>query len=457
MNPDIPFSKEAERAVLGALLLSADQVAFVGGVLAPDDFFLDAHRRIYDAILALYDAGAPVDLITVGEELKRRGELEGIGGFSYLADLAKEVPTVHLASHYARIIKERSIARKLYQTGLHLQTMIRTGANADTALVEAHQSLQTIEKDYQETRLPPLAADVLIHEILLPLKRGARVQPRFSGWPSLDALLGGFRGGQLIIIGARPSHGKTTFALNLALSMAKTAPALFFSLETSRRMLTYRILSILQGRPYQAYLDLDHLPPGTQKDLEDAARHLLRHAPLYLDDEAGLTAGIMAAKTRAIQLRSEKGLSGVFIDYLQLIPGKPGATAFQRVQELTSISYELKAMAQRFDIPVFVLSQLNRQIEQRSDKRPYLSDLRDSGGIEAAADVVLLLHRPGVHDPSLPPHQLDVYVEKHRDGKTGKITLHADFSTMFISDPSAPTREMVAGDERDPRRFRGAV
>ncbi|MBT9259475.1 MAG: replicative DNA helicase [Clostridiales bacterium] len=427
------FDRDAERAVLGALLLSTEQVTLVGAILRPEDFFLDGHRHIYGAILDLYEAGTPIDLITVGEELKRKGVLQAAGGFAYLADLAKEVPTVQLASHYARIVKERSIARRLHQWGLKMQTLVRTGTPADEILQETERTLSAIQADYHQPDRPHLAADVLLGEILLPLKRGERPRPLFSPFPSLNRLLGGFYGGQLIIIGARPSHGKTTLALHLALFLAREAPALFFSLETSRKMLAYRVLSILQGAPYRR---LDELDTNTERQIEDAARQLLRDAPLYLDDRPGLTVPVMAAKARALQQSLEKGLSAIFVDYLQLIPGE-GATAYQRVQELTEMSYQLKAMAQRLDVPVFVLSQLNRQIEQRAEKRPVLSDLRDSGGIEAAADVVLLLHRPGFHDPAANHHQLDVYVEKNRDGATGKISLFADFKTLYIEDPGA--------------------
>lgn len=417
-----PHSLEAEQSVLGAILLDRDALLQVAEVLRVEDFYREAHRLIYSACLDLEARGEAVDLLTVTEELRRRGELEAVGGASYLTTLTTVVPSVANAGHYARIVAQKAALRQLIQVARRI---------AERAYDEDGDVIEII--DEAERLILQVAGGryregfVSIKEVLVntfqQLERVASHKGEVTGLPTfsdLDRLLSGLQPSDLIICAARPGMGKTSFCLNIAQNVAvkKKVPVAIFSLEMSRDQVVQRMLAA------EAMVEQHRLRTGYLKE-DDWARlvsaaSLLAEAPIYIDDTPAIT--VMEVRAKARRLQAECGLGLVVIDYLQLMQAHRRVD--NRQQEIALISRALKALARELNVPVLVLSQLNRGVEQRQDKRPVMADLLESGAIEADADVIIFLYRPQYYDPDTDKKGIaEVIVAKHRNGPVGTVEM----------------------------------
>jgi replicative DNA helicase len=414
----------AEQCVLGGMLLSQDAIAEVIETLRAQDFYRPAHQIIYDAILDLYGRGEPSDAVTISAELTKRGVIARVGGAPYLHTLISSVPTAANAGYYAKIVHERSVLRKLVEVGTRItqRGYAADGADADAILDWAEAEVLSIaEKRTGEDYLPlseimPGALD----EIEAIGSRGGQMVGVPTGFQDLDALTNGLHSGQMVIIAARPAVGKSTLALDLARAAAVKhgLTAGFFSLEMSRNEITMRLLSA------EARVALHAMRSGTMTD-EDWTRLARRmsevsEAPLFIDDSPNMSMMEIRAKCR--RLKQQHDLRLVVIDYLQLMTSAKKVES--RQVEVSEFSRSLKLLAKELGVPVVALSQLNRGPEQRTDKKPMVSDLRESGSIEQDADVVILLHREDAYEKESPrAGEADLIVAKHRNGPTATITV----------------------------------
>ena len=420
-----PQSLEAEESVLGGVLLDNTAIDRVLEFVRPDDFYREAHRRIFRAMLALAEKSEPVDLVTLAEVLRQRGELQDVGGAAHLAELAERVPTAANAAHYAKIVREKAILRSLITTA----TDIVTNGYEDTRDVKdlldrAEQSIfQISEREVKPAfvRMDSLMTDTFkIVEKLHQQKQA--VTGVTSGFADLDHLTAGLQPSDLVIIAARPSMGKTAFALNIAANAALrggTGVAVF-SLEMSKEQLALRMLCS-EARVDLARVRTGHLQPGELGDLAQSA-HVLISTPIYIDDTPAITVLELRAKSRRLWRDPNSKLGLILVDYLQLMRSSEGKDS--REQEISEISRSLKALAKELQVPVIALSQLNRQVESRSPAVPRLSDLRESGAIEQDADVIMFIYRDDVYnEDSDRKGTADIIIAKQRNGPIGKVEL----------------------------------
>jgi len=418
-----PQNLEAETSVLGAVLLENEALNRLLEILREDDFYREAHRRIFSAILHLYEHSEPVDLITLSEVLKTRGELDDVGGVEYLNSLVNAVPTAANISYYAKIIKEKAILRKLINRATEIvsQSYSNSG-DVDEFIDQAERTIFEISEDRVRPSFYPIKD--LIKSSFKTIERLYEKRQLITGVPTgfqrLDELTSGLQPSDLIIIAGRPSMGKTALALNIAqnASVQAAIPAAIFSLEMSKEQLALRMLCS------EAKVDAHRLRGGFLSEADwpklTRAAGSLSEAPLFIDDTPGLSALEMRAKTRRLKIEHNLGL--VIVDYLQLMRGR--ASADSREQEISDISRSLKALAKELSIPVIALSQLNRRVEERGDKRPQLSDLRESGAIEQDADVILFLYREEVYNKSEENRgKAELIIGKQRNGPTDKVDL----------------------------------
>jgi replicative DNA helicase len=418
---DIP----AEQATLGATFYSNDAIGDLASTLEPRDFYKPAHETIYGVILDLYGRGEPVDPITVGAELVKRGELQRVGGHAYLHTLANAVPVASSASHYAHRVREAAVLRRVAEAGTRIAQMGYEGAGtaaevSDAASAELFQAVET------RTDQDPVVFGDGLEGVYDEFQRRANEPGGLRGVPTgfrdFDSLTNGLRPGQMIIVAARPASGKTTWATDVlrSCSIQHGLPSVMFSLEMSADELRERAIAAEAKVGYHK-LQSGHL---TDDDWGRLARVQPRvaEAPLFIDDSPNLT--MMAIRSKCRKLAAKHGLSLVVIDYLQLLESGAGRRYENRQQEVTQISRSIKLMAKELQVPVIAVSQLNRGPEQRTDKRPQVSDLRESGSLEQDADMVLLLHRPDLYEKeSSRAGEADLIVGKHRNGPTGTITL----------------------------------
>ena len=418
-----PQSIEAERSVLGALLQDGRAVSIAMEMLQEDDFYTPAHREIYSAIRALAQQSTAVDLVTVDAELSRRGTLNGIGGSSYLVELLQYVPTTANVQYYITIVLEKSTLRRLIQAA---STISR---NCYEQRLDLKDILSHAEKSIFDIVMRRTGGEQLVHirEVLYTtyaqIEELARLQGKVAGvttgFTQLDRLLTGMHGGELILMGARPSMGKTSIALNMAAAAARKGFGVaIFSLEMPREQIAMRLLC------GDARVDMQHVRSGTLRDKEwiklAQTVNPLSNEKVYIDDTAGLTPMQMRSRVRRIML--EKGLDLVIIDYLQLM-GADGKS--ENRQQVSEISRRLKAIALELKIPILACAQLSRANTQRTVKRPMLSDLRDSGSIEQDADVVMFLHREAYYDQtSEETNTAEVIIAKQRNGPLGTVKLN---------------------------------
>lgn len=420
-----PQHIEAEQSVLGGILIENEAVNRVTEILDADDFYRDAHRKIYNALLNLSERDEPADLITLTNELRKSDQLDSIGGASYLASLIDSVPTAANIEYYARIVKEKAILRKLIQTSTEIITQgYEDRGDVEGFLDEAERAIFEIS----EKRVRPSFYSMreIVKESFATIEKLFKKKEAVTGVPSgfkeLDRMTAGFQPSDLIIIAGRPSMGKTAFCLDVAeyAAIGNKIPVAIFSLEMSKEQLVIRMLCS-QANVEGTRLRTGYLSESDWPKLTIAAGNL-SDAPIYIDDTAALSALELRAKAR--RLKSEHGLGMVIVDYLQLMKGR--ARVESRQQEISEISRSLKALAKEINIPVIAVSQLSRKTEERTGNRPQLSDLRESGAIEQDADLILFIYRDEVYnrDPENPNRgKAEVIIGKQRNGPIGKIDL----------------------------------
>ena len=419
-----PQDVAAEMSVLGGMLLSKDAIADVVEQLRGNDFYRPAHEMVYDAIIDLYGRGEPADAITVVAELQKRGELARVGGAPYIHDLMAGVPTAANAGYYARIVRERAVLRRLVEAGTRIVQLgyATDGGDVDTIVNNAQAEIYAVtERKTSEDYLP--LAEIIggtMDEIEAAGHRGEGMVGVPTGFSDLDRLTNGLHPGQMIVIAARPAIGKSTLAIDFArsASIKHGLASVVFSLEMSRNEITMRLLAA-EGRVH-----LQKMRNGSMHDddWQKLAKVMgkISEAPLFIDDSPNMSLMEIRAKCRRLKQRHDLKL--VVIDYLQLMSS--GKRVESRQQEVSEFSRALKLLAKELEVPVIAISQLNRGPEQRGDKKPQMSDLRESGSIEQDADVVILLHREDAYEKESPrAGEADLIVAKHRNGPTDTITV----------------------------------
>lgn len=419
-----PQDIEAEQSVLGGMLLSKDAIADVVEELRAGDFYRPAHETIYDAILDLYGRGEPADTITVANELTKRGDLARIGGAPYLHTLMASVPTAANAGYYARIVREQAVLRRLVEAGTRITQLgyATDGGDVDDLVNSAQAEVYAVterrtSEDYR--RIGEIMDDVT-DEIANNANHGDGLTGVPTGFRDLDNLTNGLHPGQMIIIAARPAIGKSTLALDIcrSASIHHNQTSVVFSLEMGRTEMTMRLLSA------EASIELNKLRKGNldDRDWTKVAQTTSRisEAPLFIDDSPNMSLMEIRAKCRRLKQRHDLKL--VVVDYLQLMSS--GKKVESRQQEVSEFSRALKLLAKELEIPVIAVAQLNRGPEMRTDKKPMMSDLRESGSLEQDADVVMLLHREDAYDrDSQRAGEADIIVAKHRNGPTATISV----------------------------------
>jgi len=420
-----PQNIEAEQSVIGAIMLENEVLPSVMEYLSPDDFYRDAHKRIYSAMLDLYDKDEPIDLITLTDQMRKRNELEVIGGASYLSSIVSQVPTSANVRYHARIVKEKAILRSLISTATEI---IRMGYEPDTSGLDIDQILDEAETkifSISERRVKSSCIhikDVLKDTIELVDKlydKKELITGLPSGFIDLDITTTGFHPGELVVVGARPGMGKTTFCLNIAahVGINVKVPVAIFSLEMTKEQIVLRMVCSEAEVDSKAVRSGYHSKEDYRKLVNAAGR--LADAPIYIDDSFN---SVLDIKAKSRRLKAEHGLGLIVIDYLQLMSGI--GTYSQREQVISDISRSLKGLAKDLSVPVIVISQLNRSCELRENKRPNLADLRESGAIEQDADVILFLYRGDYYKAKdAIPGVAEVNIAKQRNGPTKVINL----------------------------------
>ena len=438
-----PQNIEAEQSVLGAMLIEKEAIPKVMEILRDTDFYREAHRVIFNAMLELYNKNEAVDMITVTEILKRDNKLEDVGGIAYVTSLANTVPTAANVTYHASIIEEKSILRQLVSVSTQIASMgYEANDDVKNIIDSAESKILEISNRKKTADFTPINEIVLDSfksiEALMGNKNGLTGLP--TGFEDLDNLTSGLHGSDFIILAARPSMGKTAFALNVVQNVAIRAAkkvggapktVAFFSLEMSKEQLVQRMLCA------EANIDSQRLRIGELRD-EDWAMLIntadtLSSANIYIDDTAGITA--MDMRLRARRLKAEHGLDLIVVDYLQLMQGSGKKNnSGDRQQEVSEISRSLKALARELDVPVIALSQLSRSVEARQVKRPMLSDLRESGSLEQDADIVAFLYREDYYNPETENKNItELIIAKHRNGPVDTVNLffHKQY-TKFV-------------------------
>ncbi len=418
-----PHDLLAEQSTLGGMLLSKDAVADVIEIVRGRDFYHPKHEIIFDAILSLYSHGEPTDVITASEELTKTGMLQRAGGADYLHSIVSLVPTAASSGYYAQIVADKAVLRRLVEAGTRIANMGYASEGEVTDLVNVAQTeIYQVAGGVEAEDYVPLtdAVTVALDEIEAARGRDGQLMGVPSGFADLDALTNGFHNGQLILVAARPALGKSTLALDFAraASIRYDMPSIVFSLEMGKAEIAMRLLSAETSIPLQK------MRKGMieAKDWTTIAqtRGRIENAPLYIDDSPNMTLVEIRAKCR--RLKQRVGLKMIVIDYLQLMTS--GKKVESRQQEVSEFSRALKLLAKELQVPVIALSQLNRGPEQRSDRKPQLSDLRESGSLEQDADMVILLHRESAYEKDNPrAGEADFIVAKHRNGPTDTITV----------------------------------
>jgi replicative DNA helicase len=424
-----PQDMVAEQSVLGGMMLSRDAIADVVELLRSHDFYRPAHQLVYDAVLDLYGRGDPVDPVTVSSHMSSTGALARAGGAPYLATLIGGVPTAANAGYYAKIVAEKAMLRRLVEAGTKIVQMGYAADNGSDGMGDADAAVDRAQAEVYSVTERRLSEDYLPLESLLQptLSELEAIQGHNgemtgvpTGFTELDELTNGLHPGQLIVVAARPAIGKSTLGLDFARAAAikHGQTACIFSLEMSRSEITMRLLSA------EARIPLAKMRGGglTDPDWMKLVRRMgeIGEAPLFIDDSPNLT--MMEIRAKARRLKQRNGLRLIILDYLQLMSSPRRVES--RQQEVSEISRQCKLLAKELEVPIVAISQLNRSSEQRQDKRPQLSDLRESGAIEQDADMVLLLHREDAYDPeSARVGEADFIVAKHRNGPTKTVTV----------------------------------
>jgi len=429
LNKLPPYNKEAEQSVLGSCFHSSDAIAKALEVLSEEDFYKAANKKIFITMREQFEANEPIDVLAIADLLRKKDELENVGGLEYLSLLEDYVPTATAVSHHAKILREKKILRDLIQTATDIVSSSYSDKDdVDTLLDKAEQSIFEISEKRTKAsffKIPDVIRENVSNLEKLSMKPGM-VTGISSGFTGLDGLTAGFQPSDLIIIAARPSMGKTSFALDIArfVSLHEGIPTAIFSLEMSRQQLGVRLLCS-QARIDSKKVRTGYLATSDWPKVHEAGARL-SEAKMFIDDSAALS--VLDVRARARRLAAEEPLGLIIIDYLQLMQGRGNPES--RQLEVSDISRGLKALAKELNVPIIALSQLSRAVESRTDKRPILSDLRESGSIEQDADVVMFIYREVVHNPETDdPGKTEILVRKQRNGPIGDVQLH--FESQF--------------------------
>jgi replicative DNA helicase len=439
-----PQNIEAEQSVLGGILIENRAIHKVMEVLTPDDFYREAHQKIYNSLLDLSERDEPADLITLTNELRKRDQLDSIGGASYVASLIDTIPTAANIAYYARIVKEKSILRRLIETATDIVTQgYQDREDVEGLLDEAERAIFQIADDRVRPSFYPIRE--IVKSSFKTLEKLYEKKELVTGIPSgfkdLDLMTAGFQPSDLIIVAGRPSMGKTALCLNISqyAAIEKKVPVAIFSLEMSKEQLVLRMLCS-EARVEGTRIRTGFLSESDWPKLTLAAGNL-SDAPIFIDDTPALT--ILELRAKARRLKGEHGLGMLVVDYLQLMRGR--TMIENRQQEISEISRSLKALAKELNLPVIAVSQLSRRSESREDKRPQMSDLRESGAIEQDADLILFIYRDEVYNRSEEnPNRgkAEVIIGKQRNGPTGRVELaFLDKFTMFKDLYKGPTEQ----------------
>jgi replicative DNA helicase len=419
-----PHNIEAEEAVLGSLLIDPDAIIHLSTFLKPVDFYIERHAWVYEAINDLHERREPADLVTLSDELERRGQLGEIGGAAYLTSLINATPTSIHAEYYARIVERTAVLRRLIDAaGKIAQLAYQDTDDVDAVVDRAEEIIFGISERRVERDLRPIrqVLDAYYDRIEYLYQHQGEIIGIPTGLADLDKLLGGLQRSDMVVMAGRPGMGKTSLALSMALQAARQRQkrVAIFSLEMSDEQLVQRLVSAETGIDSQR-LRLGNIKPDEWPTFYQAIR-LLSETSIFIDDTPAITALELRAKAR--RLHAEHGLDLLIVDYLQLMSG--GTRSENRQQEISFISRSIKGLARELNIPILALSQLSRQVESRADKRPLLSDLRESGSIEQDADVVLFIYRDEVYNPDTEfPNIAEIIVSKHRSGPTGIFSVY---------------------------------
>ncbi|MGB4800836.1 MAG: replicative DNA helicase [Candidatus Saccharimonadales bacterium] len=424
-----PQSSEAEASLLGAILIDTDAIVKIADRITPEDFYDQRHARIYEALRALYERRAAIDVLTLAEQLKGTGFLDLVGGPSYLTELTNFVPTAAHVEQYADIVAQKALRRRLITASADMAALGQDESKALQELIEEAEA-RLFEVSQQHVKQSIVSLEMVLAESFERLDDLHKDKNKLRGIPTgyrdLDNILAGFQRSDLVILAARPSMGKTAFVLNLAHKIATLAreTVLVFSLEMSKEQLVDRLLAMESG------VDAWNLRTGklTDDDFEKLAEAMgtLSEARILIDDTPGITVSDLRTKARREAHGGKLGI--IIVDYLQLMSGGGKyASEGNRVQEISEISRGLKGIARELNVPVIALSQLSRSVESRNPKIPQLADLRESGSIEQDADVVAFLYREDYYEPeSERQNIMDVLIKKHRNGPTGGVELYFD-------------------------------
>lgn len=421
----MPQNVEAEQSVIGSMILDKTCIASAAEKLKADDFYKDAHKVIYSAIIELYQKDIPVDMVTLTEELKSSGKLEDAGGVTYVTQICTSVETTANIESYIKILQEKSTLRKLIKSSTEIiEDSYNKQNDVSSVLDKAEKRIFDISQSKDTTDYEPVSSVLErgFNEIERLFKNRQDITGISSGFPELDAKTSGFQKSDLILVAARPSMGKTTFALNLAehAALREGKSVVIFSLEMSKEQLGFKLLCSA------ANVDMHKLRTGNLEDgdWENIARASgpLASSKMYIDDTPGIS--VMEMRSKCRRLKIEHGIDMVVVDYLQLMSGSSGWSSESRQQEVSEISRSLKALAKEMDCPIIALSQLSRAPEQRTDHRPMLSDLRESGSIEQDADVVMFLYRDEYYNKDTQDKNVaECIIAKQRNGPTGTVKL----------------------------------
>ncbi len=420
-----PQNIEAEQSVIGAVLLENEALIQALEVLKPDDFYREAHRQIFQCMVELFNKSEPADLITITEILKKKNKLDEIGGASYLADISDKIPTAAHIEYYTKIVKEKAILRNLIRSATKIVSKASIGQEeVENILDFSEKTIFEIAENQIKRSFYPIK-DIIkstFKDIEKLYEKKEHITGVATGFTDLDTMTSGFQRSDLIIIAGRPSMGKTAFALNVGQYAAceGNIPTAIFSLEMSKEQLAQRMLCC------EARIDNAKLRSGFIAESEWGRLSIgagkLSESKIFIDDTPGNT--VFEMRTKARRLKAEHGLGLVIIDYLQLMSGSKGRSD-SREQEISEISRSLKALAKELNLPVLALSQLNRKVEDRTDRRPHMADLRESGAIEQDADVILFIYRDEVYHPDSEDSKgkAEIIIGKQRNGPIGTTTL----------------------------------
>lgn len=419
-----PHNLEAEMAVLGSILLDNECLGDILNILEPDSFYSKANQTIYKILIELFDSRKNVDLVILREELLKRGLLEQVGGMGYLASILEVVPSAANVEHYAEIVRQKAILRRLITVSNEIQKGAYESTQEVPLLLDRAEKLifEVAERDTRGTTMP---ISTLLHKTFERIdrihERKGRLTGIGSGFYELDDMTCGFQNGEMIILAARPSVGKTTMALNIAeyVGVELHLPVAIFSLEMSAQQVAQNMLCS------RARVNAHMVRRGRMSESDGSRLSIavgkLSEAPIFIDESPGITT--LQLRTKARRLKAQYDLKLLIIDYVQLIESESFRRSDNRQTEIADISRGIKALARELDIPIIAISQLNRQVEERDDHRPRMSDLRESGALEQDADVVLLLHRACFFNKAADPSEATLIVAKQRNGPTGEVEL----------------------------------